>query len=92
MADQNEDQFYISVESYLPQGLENDKKNVQIRPLSGERYPPATRVDCKRGLSENHPVGTKFKITVQMHDDNNGLGAYLAVPESFAYEVLHPPK
>ena len=92
MAQQNENQFYISVESFLPQGMEDVKQNVQIRPITGERFPPNTRVDCKRGLSENHPVGTKFRITVQTQDDNNGLGEYLAVPESFAYEVLHPPK
>lgn len=89
MANHNENQFYIKVESFLPPGLENDKKNVQVRPTIGERFPPSTRVDCIRGICENHPVGTVFKITVQVQNDENGLGEYLAVPVPFAYEVLH---
>lgn len=88
MRNRDESHLYIEVESYLPSDLENIKGNIEVRAIQGAAYPPTMRVQAPRGLSENHPLGTKFRITVQVIDDNNGLGAYLRVPESFPYEVV----
>lgn len=88
MPQRTELQFYVTVESFLPPDLENTKDNIQIRPVSGGHYPPTTRIECSRGLSNDHPLGTKFRITVEEADDQNGLGIYLRAPGHFCYEVV----
>lgn len=80
--------LYIDAESFLPEGLENTKTNIQIRPLASSDFPPTMRLETPRGLCENHPIGTKFKITVQVIDEENGLGPFLRVPPNFPYEVI----
>jgi hypothetical protein len=86
--DRDETHFYVNVESFLPAGMDEIKENISIRPLPGQSYPQTMMVDCQPGLVKNHPLGTRFKITVQVVDDGNGLGAYLKVPTPFPYEVI----
>lgn len=88
MRNREDSHLYLEVESFLPDSLENIKANIEIRPLISSDFAPTMRVETPRGLCENHPTGTKFKITVQVIDDENGLGPYLRVPPNFPYEVI----
>ncbi len=89
MRPHSEHQFYIQVESFLPADEENSKKNFQLRPIKGQAYPPTTRIALKNAMAQNHPLGTRFKITAQVQDDQNGLGEYLMMPDSFPYEIVY---
>lgn len=46
---------------------------IHIRPASNQIYPQNMRVECSKKLSQNYPVGTKFKLFVKKTCRNGGV-------------------
>jgi hypothetical protein len=44
------------------------RPKVQVRPLPGQGLDPTLNVECSRSLREQHPVGTKLRMKVQLTD------------------------
>jgi hypothetical protein len=53
----------IIVESYKPENTSGMHGEIHIRPLAGqEPFTQDMHVQCSKTLSDDHPVGTRFKI------------------------------
>lgn len=79
--------YYVVVESYVPKDTSGLHGKVHIRPVGGERFSQDLHVECSKALSENYPIGTKFKIKAKLTDRKDG-GEYLYSHYKWKYEVL----
>lgn len=82
------DYDYIIVESYVPEVNRGYHGEVHIKPVAGqEPYTEDMHVACSKVLSENYPIGTKFKIRAKI-TSNEGGKLFLYSHYSWPYEVL----
>lgn len=81
---------FVEVESYIPDrerrasGIHGP---VHIRPCAGQGFPPDMHVECSKKLSEQYPVGTRFKITAKVTNKEGGRD-FLYSYFGWKYEVL----
>ena len=69
----NEEYAYITVESYKPKVNKGYHGDVHIKPISGqEPYMEDMHVACSKVLSEEYPVGTKFRIKAKITSKEEG--------------------
>lgn len=84
------DQNYaeIIVESYKPKVNKGYHGEVHIKPIAGqEPYTEDMHVACSKVLSENYPVGTKFKIKAKITSKEGGK-PFAYCHYSWPYDVL----
>lgn len=77
----------VLVESFMPAKFSGKRGRVHIRPVAGGKYSPDLSVECAKRLSENYPVGTKFKLQAKLTDREGG-GEYLYSSFQWPYEVV----
>lgn len=77
----------IEVESYVPESTSGLHGKVHIRPVDGSGYPTDLKVECSKKLSNDYPVGTRFRIPVKLTDRKDG-GEYLYSSYKWKFEVL----
>jgi hypothetical protein len=79
---------YIIVQSVLTD--ERGKRGpVHIRPLPNqEPYLDTMFVECSKKLSENYPVGTKFRIKAKIINPNE-MRSFVYSHYSWPFEVLN---
>jgi hypothetical protein len=58
----------VAVESYV----DPVTGRVAIRPMAGQAYSPATRVQCSRKLAEQYSAGTCFLLSAKLTDRLGG--------------------
>jgi len=87
MAKVNEPYEYLIVESYRPEKTSGLHGAVHIRPAKKEKYPQSIHVECSKTLSNNYPVGTKFKLKVKLTDRKGG-GKYLYSYYKWSFEAF----
>lgn len=79
---------HIIVESYCPKNTSGLHGPVHIRPIPNqEPYHFTLHVQCSKALSEDYPVGTKFRIKAKLTQRENG-GEFIYSRYSWPYEVL----
>lgn len=62
----------IVVESFIPRDPSGRHGLVHIRPLPGQGFSTHLFIQCSKRLSEDYPVGTKFKIRAKLTDREGG--------------------
>ena len=81
---------WVEVESYVP-GQERRATGihgrVHIRPCEGQGFPADMHVECSKKLSENYPVGTRFRIRAKVTDREGGR-EFLYSYFGWKYEVI----
>jgi hypothetical protein len=87
MAKPFEKYVFVEVESYIPSQTSGLHGKVHIRPRAGQGYPTTMHVECAKKLSNNFPVGTKFRIKAKL-TDREGSGDYLYSYFGFDYDVI----
>lgn len=62
------------------------RSKIQVRPIDGQIFGADLNVECSKKLIENYPVGTKFRLKVQLTDMQGApfLYSYFGWP----YEVV----
>jgi hypothetical protein len=85
MVKRNGDYRELVVHSVMGQDSQGRPK-IKIRPIAGQVYGPELNVECSKKLSEKYPIGTRFKIRVQLTDMQGTpfLYSYFGWP----YEVM----
>ena len=84
-----EDKGYslIIVESFIPDNLRNRHGIVHIRPVADQQeFKKTLFVQCSKVLSEDYPVGTKFKIRAKL--TNIGGTPFIYSNYTWPFEVL----
>ena len=44
------------------------RPKIQVRPVAGQGIDAKLNIECARKLREEHPIGTRFRIRVQLTD------------------------
>lgn len=84
----NQEYDYIIVESYIPPVNKGYHGDVHIRPLPNqEPYLTTMHVECSKTLSEDFPLGTKFRIKAKITQREGGT-KFIYSHYSWPYEVL----
>ena len=79
---------HIIVESYIPPINKGYHGDVHIRPLPNQDpYLTTMHVRCSKSLSNDYPLGTKFKIQAKITQRENGA-FFIDSHYSWPYEVL----
>lgn len=87
MAKPNEDYRLVDVESYEPTRASGLHGKIHIRPLQGQGFPTDMHVECSKELSDDYPVGTRFRIKAKL-TDREGSGDFLYSYFGWPFEVL----
>ncbi|WP_220377730.1 MULTISPECIES: hypothetical protein [unclassified Arenibacter] len=83
-----EEYSYIIVESYKPKVNNGYHGDIHIKPIPGqEPYIEEMHVACSKVLSEEYPVGTKFKIKAKITNKEGGK-PFAYCHYSWPFEVL----
>lgn len=78
----------IVVESFRPVSTAGRHGEIHIRPIPGQgEFSPDLNVRCSKELSENYPVGTKFKIWAKVTDKEGGE-LFIHSQYTWPFEVL----
>lgn len=81
------DYDYIIVESFIPTDMTGRHGLVHIRPISGqEPFMTSLFVECSKELSNDYPVGTKFRIRAKI-TEREGT-PFIFSSYAWAYEVI----
>lgn len=84
----NQEYDFIIVESYIPAVNKGYHGAVHIRPLPNqEPYLTTMHVECSKILSEDFPLGTKFRIKAKITQREGGT-KFIYSHYSWPYEVL----
>lgn len=57
--------MFVIVETFLNRG-EPSNAQYRVRPLQGQGFDPSTRVQCSRAMRTSYPLGSKFRIPVDL--------------------------
>ena len=49
-----------------------DKGDIRVRPVKGQFYSPSLVVECSKSFRDQHPVGTKFLMSVKLCTNQEG--------------------
>jgi hypothetical protein len=77
----------IVVESFMPSETSGRHGKVHVRPVEGQFYPQTLFVECAKRLTEDYPVGTRFKLRVKL-TDREGSGEYLYSYFGWPFQVI----
>jgi hypothetical protein len=87
MAKYDESYQFLIVESFRPKDSAGLHGDVHIRPVKGQGFSVAMRVECSKRLSRDYPVGTKFRLWTKLTDREGG-GEFLYSYHGWKVEVL----
>jgi hypothetical protein len=87
VARKNEPYSWVVVESFRPASTAGLHGDVHIRPVAGQEFDTDMFVECSKTLSENYPVGTRFRIRAKI-TDKEGSRPFLYSYFGWQYEVL----
>lgn len=77
----------VVVESFRPLATAGLHGDVHIRPVVGQGFPTTLHVECSKKLSQDYPVGSKFRIRAKL-TDRDGSGEYLYSYFRWPFELL----
>lgn len=87
MAKTDEPYVFIDVESFRPASTSGLHGPVHIRPCESQGFSTDLRVECAKRLSDDYPVGSRFRIRAKLTDREEG-GEYLYSSWRWPVEVL----
>ena len=79
--------YCIIAETYYF-GPRGDKGEVRVRPTAGQIFPVTMNIECSKKMRYDHPVGTKFKITVKVKELTDTEAQCLYCHYNWPYEVV----
>lgn len=70
-ADRIENPVFVIVETFLNPG-EPSSAEYRLRPTPGQAFPPSMRVQASRALRKAFPLGTRFRLPVELVENKTG--------------------
>lgn len=63
--------MFVIVETFLNPGEPSDAV-YRVRPVSGQIFPSTMRVQCSRAMRQAFPLGSKFRLPVELVENKTG--------------------
>jgi hypothetical protein len=63
--------MFVTVETFLNPGEPSDAQ-YRVRPIEGQVFPTSMRVQCSRALRKAFPLGTRFRLPVELVENKTG--------------------
>jgi hypothetical protein len=63
--------MFVTVETFLNPGEPSDA-HYRVRPVEGQPFPVTMRVQCSRALRQAFPLGSKFRLPVELVENKTG--------------------
>ena len=63
--------MFIIVETFLNPG-EPSSAQYRVRPVEGQAFPSSMRVQCSRAMRSAFPLGSKFRLPVELVENKTG--------------------
>lgn len=63
--------MYVIVETFLNPGEPSDA-HYRVRPVKGQAFPTSMRVQCSRAMRKAFPLGSKFRLPVDLIENKTG--------------------
>ena len=63
--------MFVIVETFLNKGEASDAP-YRVRPVAGQKFPRSMRVQCSRALRNAFPLGTRFRLPVDLVENKTG--------------------
>lgn len=63
--------MFVVVETFLNPGEPSDAQ-YRVRPVDGQSFPRTMRVQCSRAMRQAFPVGSHFRLPVQLVENKTG--------------------
>jgi len=76
----------IIVETFLNIG-EQSSASFRVRPIQGQAFPQTMRVQCSKAMRHAYPLGTKFRLYVEVVQREKG-GTFLREIGRDTWEVV----
>lgn len=63
--------MHVIVETFLNPGEPSDA-HFRVRPIAGQAFPTSMRVQCSRAMRKAFPLGSKFRLPVELVENKTG--------------------
>lgn len=63
--------MFVIVETFLNPG-EPSNAQFRVRPVEGQAFPSSMRVQCSRAMRHALPLGSKFRLAVELVENQTG--------------------
>lgn len=63
--------MFVVVETFLNPGEPSDA-SYRVRPVTGEAFPSTMRVQCSRAMRQAFPLGSRFRLPVELVKNKTG--------------------
>ena len=63
--------MFVVVETFLNPGEPSDA-HYRVRPIEGQPFPPTMRVQCSRAMRQAFPLGSQFRLAVELVENKTG--------------------
>ena len=63
--------MFVIVETFLNPGEPSDAQ-YRVRPINGQFFPGTMRVQCSRTLRQTFPLGSQFRLPVELVENKTG--------------------
>jgi len=63
--------MFVIVETFLNPGEPSDA-HYRVRPVEGQPFPATMRVQCSRAMRHAFPLGSRFRLPVQLVENKTG--------------------
>jgi hypothetical protein len=63
--------MFVVVETFLNPGEPSDAQ-YRVRPISGQAFPATMRVQCSRAMRHAFPLGSQFRLPVELVENKTG--------------------
>ena len=81
----------VEIESFeLPPGIHTERARIGLRPVSSETFSASLLVKGNKSLSEDYPVGTRFRVQATLMKAANGA-EYLFSSWQWDVKILSKP-
>ena len=80
--------MFVVVETFLNPGEPSDAQ-FRVRPICGQPFPTTMRVQCSRAMRQAFPLGSKFRLPVELVENKTG-GKFLREVGKEPWERVYP--
>jgi len=63
--------MFVIVETFLNPGEPSDAQ-YRVRPIEGQPFPTTMRVQCSRAMRQAFPIGSRFRLPVELVENKAG--------------------